>query len=546
MRHAGVLLLLLTLLAPVASAHAVLKASEPSPNGRASAGLAVVVIEFTEDVERQYTDADVLDVQGESWKAGPIEFDASRRNVIRVPVRPLEDGIYSASWKALSADTHTTRGTFVFAIGTATLRPGQYEPIVDVTPPEEVARDGFARFAFYAGLFLVAGVPLFALVVLREHAPAPALFRTAAAFGVVGALAAMVGLVFLADRTGLGAAAARTGPGLSLVARGVLVLAAASACAWAAARPAAWRPASLAALGLALGGVVATAVGSHAAALRENTLVYVAADAVHLAAGAVWIGGIVAFLHVVWGRSPLETSQLVHRFGFLAVPSVLALLATGFLASVAHIPCFADGPEACLRALRTERYMQLVALKLALMAPLVALGAFNKYTVGPRLARGAWSPSRFSRVVQAEAALMGAILLAAGVLAASAPPETRPETGAPLEPPILEFQNTTERSHVILQVSPNPVPVGVQKLVVIVHPLGPTLPNGTLVALKIWQEGEREPHETLNPEKVTPNEWEIEDGLFTSPGTWNVLVIVQRPDEYVRLLHQVPVSYPGS
>ncbi|HET6405838.1 MAG TPA: copper resistance protein CopC [Candidatus Thermoplasmatota archaeon] len=543
MRYAG-LVLLLALLAPLASAHAVLKSADPAPNARVPEGLTVVVIEFTEDVERQFTDGDVVDsTTGESWKSGPVQFDPDRRNVIRVPVRPLESGVYSASWKALSVDTHTTRGTFVFAVGDATLRPGGYDPIVDVQDPAAVTRDGFARFAFYAGLFLVAGMPLFALVVLRDPPPG-ALFSTAAAFGTVGAAGALVGLLLLADRTGLGLATARSGPGLSLVARGALVLAATLACAWAAWRPSSWRAASLVALLLGAGGVLATAAGSHAAAVRENTLLYVAADAVHLAAGAVWIGGIVAFLHVLWGRSPLEVSHLVHRFGFLAVPSVVLLLATGTLASAAHMPCVAEGAAACADALRSERYMQLVLAKLLLMAPLIALGAFNKYTVGPRLARGAWTPVRFRRVVQLEALLLAAILLAAGVLAASAPPTREAERAAPPAGP-LEFQNFTSRSHIILQVTPNPVTVGVQKLVVVVHPLGPTLPNGTLVALKVWHESEREPETTINPTKVTPNEWEIEEAFFTSPGTWNVLIIVQRPDEYSRLTFQVPVQGAG-
>lgn len=544
MRHAGRLLLLLVVLLPAASAHAVLKTSEPPPSSHADAGLDTITIEFTEDIERTYTDADVVDAELTSWKDGPIRFDDARHNVIRLATRPLADGIYSVSWKALSADTHTTRGTFVIAVGNATLRAGAYEPIVDEQEPGAALRDGFARFAFYAGLFLATGMPLFAFVVLRE-APPRALFSTAAAFGVVGAAGAAVSLLFLGERTGLGLGAARSGPGLSLVLRGVLVLAAALACLLAASRPERWRAAGHAAALLGAGAILATATGSHAAAVRENTALLVAADAAHLLAGAVWIGGIVAFLHVGWGRSALDLSRLVQRFGLVAIPSVVVLLATGAFASLAHIPCASEGPAACREAFRDEPYMQLVAVKVALLVPLVALGAFNKLAVGPRLERGAWTPLRFQRVVQAEAGIMALILLAAGVLAATAPPEREVETGA-LAPATFELQNLTAKSHVVLQVSPNPVAVGVQRLVVAVHPLGPALPNGTLVALKIWHEADPEPEVTLAPPKVTPNEWEIEDALFTSAGTWNVLVLVQRPDEYARIPFQVPAVNPGS
>lgn len=545
MLRAGPLLLLLALASPLASAHAVLQTAEPPPNGHVDEGITRVTVRFTESVERQYTDADVVDPQGVSWKEGAIEFDAAEGNVIHVTVRPLPSNLYSVSWKALSVDTHTTRGTFVFAVGSATLRPGEYAPVVDVASNEEVLRDGFARFAFYAGLFLAGGMPIFALAVVRAHPPR-SLFATGAAFGAVGAAGAIVGILFLGERLGGGPAdALATEPGRSFLYRGLLVGAAALACALAGARLNAWRAPAAAAGALGVAACVVTALGSHAAAVREDTAIYIAADAAHLVAALVWIGGIVAFLHALAGRSTVEVSQLVFRFGSLAVTSVILLLATGTLASVAHMPCFDDGAAACAAALRTERYMQLVALKLLLMAPLVALGAINKLTVGPRLAQGAWSPRTFRRIVQGEALLMAAIVAAAGVLAASSPPDAGPEVAGPVGSPVLELQNTTAKSHVILQVSPNPVALGVQRLVVIVHPLGPTLPNGTLVALKVWHEAEGEPELTIHPEKVTPNEWEIEDALYTSAGTWRTMVILQRPDEYVKIVFDVPVVAPG-
>lgn len=145
MRHAGLLPLLLVLLVPLASAHAVLQTAEPAPNGHVEEGLTRITFRFTEDVEREYTGADVVDLSGESWAAGPAEFDPDERNVIHLPTRPLASGLYSASWRALSVDTHTTRGAFVFAVGNATLRPGEYEPLVDESDPGGIARDGLDR-----------------------------------------------------------------------------------------------------------------------------------------------------------------------------------------------------------------------------------------------------------------------------------------------------------------------------------------------------------------------------------------------------------------
>src|SRR5688500_5433245 len=121
----------LALALPLASAHAVLQSADPPVNGHAEVGVPFVEIRFTEDVERRYTDADVVDLKLESWKSGPVQFDPDHKNVLRVPVRPLGDGIYSVSWQTLSVDTHTARGQFLFSVGNATL---QFTP--DVTSHE--------------------------------------------------------------------------------------------------------------------------------------------------------------------------------------------------------------------------------------------------------------------------------------------------------------------------------------------------------------------------------------------------------------------------
>ncbi|HUR69203.1 MAG TPA: copper resistance protein CopC [Candidatus Thermoplasmatota archaeon] len=541
--RAGLLLLTLLLLVPLASAHATLQSATPAANGHVDVGVTTIELRFTEDVETEFTDADLLDTQGESWAAGPIQFDEAQHNVVRLPVRPLADGIYSASWKALSIDTHTTRGSFVFAVGNATLDPGLYPPTLVQQDAGEVARDGFGRFAFYAGLFLVVGIPLFALLVLREPAPPAALFRTAAAFGIVAVAGAAVGLLFLGQRTELGWGVLASAPARSFVWRGALVALATLACLAALARPTAWRAAATASVALGALAILATSLGSHAASVKADTALYVTADTLHLAMGAIWIGGIVGFLHVLWGRTAAQVGQMVVRFSPIAIASVVVLLATGTIASLAHMPCartLADGIP-CLGELRTESYVRLVAFKLLLMAPLVALGAFNKYRVGPRLATGAWTPRVFRRVVQVEAIVMALILGAAGILAASAPPDVAVEQGQYV-PPYLELQNVTKASHVILQISPNPVKVGVQKIVVAVHPLSGRLSNSTIVQIKVWGPDDPEPDITTDMEKVTPNEWERTDGFFTSPGTWHVQVLVQRPEEFVKLPFKVEVA----
>lgn len=523
---AAVLALAPALALPSASAHAVLQSADPSPNGHADANVTVVELVFTEDVEREYTKADVIDLQGESWAAGPIEFDGARHNVVRLPLKPLPSGIYAVSWQTLSVDTHTARGSFVFAAGDAQLKFALDTPAHDHAEHTrgDILREGFARAAFYAGLFFVVGMPLFAIVVLRGE-PTRAMMRTAAAFGLVGAVAGFVSLRFFTARTGLPLAVALdTGAGALLAWRAGLLLAA-TACVLVAAvrRPSprwAWG-----AVALGAASILATSLGSHAAAAREATALLVLADAAHLSMAAVWVGGIVAFLHVALERGSADLAKLVVRFSPLAVASVGVLLLTGTIASVAHIPCLRG--EACAGSLLREPYVALILVKVGLLVPLAALGAYNKYRMGPAMERESAPPRTFRRALQAEAVLMALVLGAAGILAATPPPDVVVETETPS---VLELQNATATSHVILQVRPNPVTVGIQQLRVLVHPVDGTLANGTTVQLKVWGPGEPEPETTIPMEKVAPDEWAIEDGLFTRAGVWNVMVLVQSDD----------------
>lgn len=539
--------LALLLSVPLAQAHAVLQTAVPPPNGHAEAGITHVEFHFTEEVERDYTDADVIDPDLESVKAGAWEY-GDKKSVIRLPVQPLGDGVYSANWQALSVDSHTTRGSFIFSVGEAQLQ--------FIIPTEghdhqehsrgDILRDGFARAVYYGGLFLVIGVPLFLVVVDRGAGLPRHPLGTAALFGGLGAAGALLGLLFLSERTDLTLGqTAGTLAGSSFVWRAGLLGAAVAALVVSMAMPADKRrlPA-LAAVALGAGALWATSQGSHAAADAQMRTLSILLDALHLAMAAVWIGGVVAFLHVVWGRDAREVGALVHRFSPLAVASVVLLMATGVYASLRHIPR--------VESLWADDYGRLVSAKVALLGVLVLFGAYNQRVLGPKLRSGATRPAFFRRVLQAEAVVMVLVLGAAGILASTPPPDRGVIEGTQGPPPYLVFENVTASSHVILLIAPNPVTVGAQQITVQVHPGPrgePVDPNATEVYLKVAAPGEGEPDVTLDPgpQRVTRDTWVLEGGVFTSPGTWSVYLLLQRTDvgEFTKLRFEVPVVLPG-
>ncbi len=148
-------------------------------------------------------------------------------------------------------------------------------------------------------------------------------------------------------------------------------------------------------------------------------------DATHLAAGALWLGGLLGLL-VVWQSLPssLRTAGLsvvVPRFSNVAFVSVMALLATGIGASILHLPTIAS--------LWTTSYGQAIVAKSVLLGAAMLLGAVNLLVTRPRLIAAERDPSLASgatgllrRLVGVEVLIVAAALFAAAILSSLAPP----------------------------------------------------------------------------------------------------------------------------
>lgn len=528
-------------LVPLASAHAELRSAEPAPNGHVDPGVTQITLTFSEAVDHSYTGVDITDLNGTSVTDGPTTFDATRANAIHRSVLPLRDGIYTVAWKALSADSHTVRGGYLFTVGNATLKYAAPVSASDNAGDYSIAatvKEGTARFAFYAGAFIALGAPLYVLLIARVDPPRRLLITIAFA-ALVGAGGALLGLSFLAARTDSSLiAASSTIAGRSFVWRaGLAALAGVSTVVGLRANVARQRTWLGATLALAAAALFAASLGSHAAADEQYHVTSVTFDALHLWMGALWIGGVVGMLLVLPGENVEDVTRQVSRFSPYAMASVGLVLATGTYASVRHLNHVND--------LWTERYGLLVSAKIAILGALVAFGAVHQRVLTPHLQRGG-HPNRFRRVLAAEALVMASVLLVAGVLASTSPPAGVVQEGTQGPSLYFELSNSTKRTHVILDIQPNPPVVGLTKIIIAFHPLNPpTLPNGTVAALKLVPPGEKEPGNPTILNQTAPGEWTLENASFTKPGSWKIIVFVQRPDEFARVSFDVPVALPG-
>ena len=176
------------------------------------------------------------------------------------------------------------------------------------------------------------------------------------------------------------------------------------------------------ALACAIGLTVAIAFTGHAAGtLGEIGSLHLIADSLHLVAVAAWIGGLVSLVLLLWDveRSPsvrwASCAEIaVRRFSTLGIISVATLLATGTLNAWILVGSF--------EALLVTEYGRILILKITAFAAMLALAAFNRFWLTPRLALPCGNERRTDALRQLtrngaiEIALGFAIFLIVGML----------------------------------------------------------------------------------------------------------------------------------
>jgi copper transport protein len=148
-------------------------------------------------------------------------------------------------------------------------------------------------------------------------------------------------------------------------------------------------------------------------------------DAVHIAAGAIWLGGLIGIV-VFWlnvGREGrvAALAVVVPRFSTTAFFSVLALIGTGIGQSLLELPT--------LGSLWQTNYGKALVVKIVLLFAALALAAVNLARTKPRLEAAGVRPSDgpgaallLRRLVQGEILFVAGALFAAAVLTSLPPP----------------------------------------------------------------------------------------------------------------------------
>ena len=425
------LLACLVLLLPLgaaspASAHATLIRTDPAEGAVLETAPERVTFTFNESVIGVPAGIRVFDATGDE-----VDSEASVRNAQLVVDLEGEvgEGTLVVVWRLVSADGHPIGGSLSFSVGAPS-------DVIDV--PIASARAGtdapsllgVLRWLGYLGLLVAAGVAAFAVLFLprdgQGDAPRGRLRTVAAIAAVVAALGwvAAVPLVAL-YQLGLPASALGDGSTWSSLAPAEYVVPAAVVLGLtlAVASLAGTAPGPRRVALVLLGSVVAVAAPSLAGHTRAATpeALVVAVDVLHLVAGAMWLGGLVAVAVVLGDLAARDDAGAVvlARFSTWAAGILAALVVTGSFAAWRIAGSWG--------ALLDTGYGDLLLVKVLTVLVALAVAAWNRFSLLPRLRRATKRRERrdsaalLVRTTTAEAGVLVVVLLVTGFLVDRSP-----------------------------------------------------------------------------------------------------------------------------
>ncbi len=464
MRRALTTLLLLfaCLLGPAAaaSAHAVLESSTPARGAQLKAPPEQVDFTFNEPVEASLGAVRVFDTQGNQVQSDDLKRPGGDADSVGASLPgDLPDGLYTATYHVISADSHPVSGGITFTIG----KPGggqagfvQGKTISELlaeTETGQVTEIGFwfDRWIGYLAIALAIGAIVWMSLILGRAGGLPEASRPAVArrfrrllipAAVAGLVASLLAIVFQ------GAVGAGTSfwdafgsgiPGEVIHTRfGTVMLV--RAAAWVVllglacfAAPRFRRVGPVAVIGLAIAALLAVtpAMAGHAST-RDPGWLLIPSDIIHVAAMAVWAGGLAAMLWILPAatrgiESQSERTGLLTRvtisFSTVALVAVTLIAVSGAIQAILEVGSVGD--------LFSTQFGRAVAIKIGLFAVLIGLGAANRMRIIPglveRLDRSE-SPGRpgnsLRSMLRVEVLLVTVVLGVTAALVSYPPPDT--------------------------------------------------------------------------------------------------------------------------
>jgi copper transport protein len=382
-----------------AAAHAVLIASDPADHAILAQSPTRLRLTFDETIALTE-----LELVGPNGTAIPLQAQAVDADIGASLTHPLARGIYTLSYRVISADGHVVGGAIQFGVG---LSQGNWN-----TPSSDIPalRWGLAACDWIAmlGGFLAFGLPL------PGHPASKARRRCGDLAALLAALATWAALGF---------------QGLAVTGAPADGLAQANIWLAGAATPAA-QFAGMITLGLFLQRVslrasqrfrtVALALGAALVILAFATTGHVyaigsaasAVLAIHVVCAVFWVSALLPLLARLREAEPAAALQ---RFSQLALPAVAVLIAAGAVIAYLQVQHFDQ--------IWTTPYGIVLGVKIACVAMALAFASVNRWVLTPAIDRGdTRALGRAFLSIRIEIVLLAAILALTAALGQLTPP----------------------------------------------------------------------------------------------------------------------------
>ena len=539
------------------SAHALLLRSNPAANAVLEKPPVQVELFFSESLEPQLSLISVIDTNNVIVDVGDVRVDPSDTTRMTVSLRSISDGVYTVTWKAVSAtDGHQTVGTFPFAVGDVNAKA--VSAIQQTSTASLPFSALLAKFLLLAALALLVGQRLFIALVWNpalksnQEVTEPAIWMKLYRIGLSVVLFGIaIGILSQAGQTTgnelslpwdseTGRVLIETRLGLIWLVRLALVL----VSFWSmSSKPVAWKNW----LGFVANvGLLFTITLTSHAATEVKPLLPMLGDLLHLIGMCFWLGGLVYLFTGIRQLQQLEgqlrtklTSLVTSRFSVNAIVFVALIGLTGFYSASLRVGTWT--------ALLDSIYGHVLLIKQIFVAGLLVIAAINFLIITPRLARdreqGLADPTlitHFGRILTVE--ITFAVLLLASVSFLTYLPPAKS-----VAPPDTEFTSAKQVDDILIEIDIAPAHIGENEFMLMLASNGQPVDSAKQVLLRF----------TPSQANIPPSELQLiaaGDGMYMAkgtylslPGKWQVQAVVRRENKFDAFANfDLTLQKPGS
>lgn len=538
----------------VADAHALLVRSEPAAGAELTTAPATIELWFSEPLEPAFSQAHLVDMQGNEIGRGASTVDEADPMHLTLTLTELPPGIYTVVYRNLSqADGHEWVGSFPLTLlnpdGSRPAGAATMDMLGDMLGTElPTPLKTVSRWLALLGAMLLTGVLVFQQLgpALRQAEPQDSLSVRIEQHGRIG-LVVGIGLVFvgswlqvfaqMAALSGMGSAGGvtldlffQTRAGALLFTRQLLAGALLfltivvtgfadklrSAGQWLA-------------LLLSLAILATFSVGSHAAAVAGSGWAIVG-DFIHLAAAAIWLGGLLLLAVLLWQHRQQSAGeatllrQVVWRFSVVATLAVFVLVVTGLFSSLVQLQSWS--------LLWTTAYGRLLLIKGLLVVVILGVALLNHRLVRINPASGSavsWAAT-YQRPLRRQVwgeSLSGLLLMVVVALLVQTPVPQPAATVAPAPTSFFETILAADDLTIHLQISPNRVGDN-RYLTHLYHADGSPIGEVQLVRLLFAHQTADLGQATLELTAQGGDLFEAAGAYLSQAGSWDLSIYVRR------------------